>query len=424
MRQGDVAPFTAEVRDGSRNLIDTAAVSWSVVPQTGGLISSDGSFVAYAPGSVSVVASADSSADTAVVVVSARGLAGSFTVVGSAAPASRFTSDLWVHGTVAYTGSWGARTDGGSLVWGNTLFVWDIRDSANPTLSDSVLVDAATVNDVKVRADGVLAVITHEGSRDSQNGITLLDLSDQLQPMVISRFTDGLESGVHNVWVQGDYVYAVADSLRVIDISDPQSPQLAASYLGGPSFLHDVYVRNGLAFLSHWNDGLIILDVGSGVAGGSPQAPVEIGRVAMGSGQTHNAWYWPQAGYVFVGEEDFQTPGIMHVLDVSDLSKPMEVAWFEVSGSSPPHNFWLDEVNGVLYAAWYSEGLRAVDVTGRLLGSLDRQGREIASLKYGGAGSCPGDQSSATCTWAPQLHNGLIYLSDMNTGLWVVRLED
>ena len=33
---------------------------------------------------------------------------------------------------------------------------------------------------------------------------------------------------------------------------------------------HDVYVRDGLAFLSHWDAGLIILDVGNGMAGGSP----------------------------------------------------------------------------------------------------------------------------------------------------------
>ena len=31
--------------------------------------------------------------------------------------------------------------------------------------------------------------------------------------------------------------------------------------------------------------------------------------------------------------------------------------------------------------------------------------------------SAPGD----TRTWAPQLHNGLIYLSDINRGVWVLR---
>jgi hypothetical protein len=103
-----------------------------------------------------------------------------------------------------------------------------------------------------------------------------------------------------------------------------------------------VYVRDGLAFLSHWNPGMVILDVGHGIAGGSPVNPVEVSRIPDLQGQTHNAWYWPEAGYVFVGEEDFSTPGIMQVVDVRNLREPRVAATYSVPGQ-PPHNFWLDE---------------------------------------------------------------------------------
>jgi len=46
------------------------------------------------------------------------------------------------------------------------------------------------------------------------------------------------------------------------------------------------------------------------------------------------------------------------------------------------------------------------------MGNLDRQGREIASLQYDGA---------STFTLVPQLHNGYIYLSDLNSGVWVLQ---
>jgi hypothetical protein len=175
-------------------------------------------------------------------------------------------------------------------------------------------------------------------------------------------------------------------------------------------------VRDGLAFLSHWNAGLVILDVGHGVRGGSPAAPVEVARLANLAGQTHNAWYWPEAGYVFVGEEDMETPGRMHVVDVRNLSAPREVATFAVPGQTP-HNFWLDEEGAILYLAWYGNGIRALDVSGELLGELDRQGREIAWLRYdGGNGTCDLGGTS-TCTWAPQLHRGFLWVSDMNQGL-------
>ncbi len=61
--------------------------------------------------------------------------------------------------------------------------------------------------------------------------------------------------------------------------------------------------------------------------------------------------------------------------------------------------------------------MRALDVSGELMGALERQGREIASIQYGTGTGCFG--SSETCTWAPQLHNGLVFVSDLNSGLWV-----
>ena len=339
---------------------------------------------------------------------------GLLTVVGHGnLPAGQWTSDLWVHGTVAYTGT----IDIGTGIPGNTMWAWDVSNPATPVRSASVVVDARTVNDVKIRADGTLGLITHEGSNDGLNGVTLIDLSNPLQPSVISRTTTSLEAGVHNAWIEGDYAYLAVDGasassgLRVLDISDPANPQVVASFYGGSSFLHDVYLRNGLAFLSHWDAGLIILDVGNGVAGSSPTNPVLVGRVQTVGGQTHNAWYWPAAGYVFVGEESSR-PGVVHVVDVSDLSNPEEVATFGVSGDTP-HNFWLDEARGILYVAWYSRGLRAIDVGGELLGPLETQGREVGSIEYSGT----------TFSWAPQLHGGLVYVSDIISGLWILRPE-
>ncbi len=346
-----------------------------------------------------------------------------FSVVGRGEVTSQFTSDLWVHGQTAYTGTWSVRGTNGQ---GNTLHAWDVSDPGNLVLTRSLAVDARTVNDIKVRSDGTLAVITHEGSADIRNGITLLDLADPARPSPIARFTTSLETGVHNAWIEGDYVYLVVDGisatsgLRILDVSDPTNPLVVANFYAGSSFLHDVYVRDGLAFLAHWDAGLVILDVGNGISGGSPDNPVEVSRVRTAGGQTHNAWYWPDAGYVFVGEEDFGTPGIMHVVDVRDLFNPVEVATFRVAGQTP-HNFWLDEEQGILYLAWYGNGIRALDVTGELLGELDRQGREIAGYRYTASGLCPG--TNATCTWAPQLHNGLVYLADMNSGLWILRPE-
>lgn len=421
LRQGDVVTYVAGVRDALGEPV-AAAVEWSVVPASAGLVTSEGQFVAYDPGTLRIVARSGPLADTVQVAVTGRGLTGAFHQVGAGVVTARFTSDLWVANGAAYTGTWSVRTVNGVSSPGNTLYVWDVGDPANPVMTDSVVVDARVVNDVKIAPNGAVAVLTHEGSSDGLNGVTLLDLADPLHPTVVSRFTNSLTHGVHNVWLEDDYLFvavdgaSASDGLRIVDITDPSNPTIAADFYAGSSLLHDVYVRDGLAFLSHWDAGLVILDVGNGVRGGTADGPVEVGRVETDGGDTHNAWYWPGGGYVFVGEEDFNTPGGVHVVDVRDLAAPVEVASLTLSGS-PPHNFWVDEARAILYVGWYGLGLVAVDVSGTLMGDLGRQGRIFTALQYGGAGACPSNGGSATCSWAPQLEGGLVYVSDMNRGL-------
>jgi len=140
-------------------------------------------------------------------------------------------------------------------------------------------------------------------------------------------------------------------------------------------------------------------------------------------GQTHNAWYWPVAGYVFVGEESSR-PGVVHVVDVSDLSNPVEVATFGVSGHTA-HNFSMDEARGILYVTWLGGGLKAIDVSGDLVGRLDTQGREIGYTGQAMGTICPIANlcRPGTLSWGVQLHDGLVYVSDVNSGLWIFRPE-
>ncbi len=434
IRQGDVVRYSAQVRNEAGAVVPDARVSWSVRPADAGLLDANGRFVAYAAGDLRIVATADLRAggrvrrDSAVawVVVDARGISQSLRVLGTGAVVDRRTSDLWVHGDHAYTGTWNDRPASGMRT-GNVLYAWKLDANGLPTLTDSIVVSARTVNDVKIRADGRLGVLTHEGDPSRRNGVTFFDLADPARPRVVSRFTTGLATGVHNAWLDGDHAYLAltpwGSGLRVLDVSDPKAPRMVGSYYAGRSFLHDVHVRDGIAFLSHWDAGLVVLDVGGGTAGGSPSRPVELSRVDLG-GLTHNVWYWPDAEYAFVGDEKFGyssgANGMLRVLDVSDLSRPRQVATYGVPGASS-HNYWLDEDEEILYLAWYEKGVRALDVGGELVGELDRQGREVGFLRYGAdTTSCWSGPAGATCTFSPQLHGGKLYLSDMKHGLVVL----
>lgn len=362
-----------------------------------------------------------------------------FLVVGRGPVTQTYSSDLWVFQGVdgkdyAYTGTWG----GCVACYGDRLYVWDVTSRSSPVLTDSVMVDARVVNDVKVNAAGTVAVMTREGASTRRNGIVVLDLADPAHPTVASEFTESLTGGVHNTFIDGDIVYAVhngTQSLHAIDISDPAVPSRLGEYRlpGATSILHDVWVDDGIAYLSYWNDGLVILDVGNGIAGGSPSTPQLVSRFTyrtqvngMLFGNTHVALpYTNDAGnrYVFVGDEIFLSDGVqrepagyIHVLDVSDIRNPVEVAKYDVANAGA-HNVWAHD--DILYVAYYDGGLRAVDIAGTLEGDLIEAGREIGALSTtDGDGFIP----DRAFTWGPQYFEGYVFASDHHSGLWVTEL--
>jgi hypothetical protein len=121
--------------------------------------------------------------------------------------------------------------------------------------------------------------------------------------------------------------------------------------------------------------------------------------------------------YLFVGQEGpavigSRASGDIHVVDVSDLTQPREVAFFHINGAGT-HNFWMDEQKQILYAAYYNGGVVALDVSGTLIGDLS--GRLLAQVKPGGTGN--------TFTWGVQLANGFLYAIDMLSGLWQLTTE-
>ena len=194
------------------------------------------------------------------------------------------------------------------------------------------------------------------------------------------------------MWIEGDLVYAVhngTSDIHIIDISDPANPDEVGRW-GMPESdhksLHDVIVQDGYAYLSYWDDGAVMLDVGAGTHGGTPTEPTLVSRYRYPVGNTHTAW---RAGrYLFVGDEIFpqvwdadapiEARGYIHVLDMQDPDNPVEVARYEVPEAGA-HNIWVE--GDRLYVGYYQAGLRVVDISGELRGDLYRQGREIAILK-------------------------------------------
>jgi hypothetical protein len=439
-RTGDVVRFEITARDANGQAVEDAALSYGVqaIPAAespGGSLYDDGAFVAEAAGSYRVFVSAGTATASAVVEATPRPKPTPVELTGRGGNPQSESSDLWVFTGVngrdyAYLGT---MPTGG----GERMYVWDVTDPADLVLSDSVAIDARRVNDVKVNDDATWAIVTREQNSARGNGIVVLDLSDPAHPTVLSELTENLTAGVHNVWINGDIVYAVNDgtnALHIIDLSDPASPAHVGIWDVRPGeddkTLHDVWAQDGLAYLSYWDDGLVILDIGAGIKGGTPTEPQFVSqykyRVDHGEeyGNTHTAFRY--GDYVFVGDEIFGCSacingprGYIHVIDVSDIENPFEVAKYEVPEAGA-HNVWVED--DILYVAYYQAGLRIVDISGELRGDLYRQGREIGSYHTAGdeEDSYTPNQAFA---WGPHPFKGNVFVSDNSSGLWVLHHE-
>lgn len=441
---GEVVHFRARALDAEGREITGVPIRFTtggrvhpavVAAGASATVDEDGSFLAERSGVYSVVATVGTTSATEVISVRSRASGGKFEVLGQAPVRDRHTSDFWVWSgedgrDYAITGTWGS--DG-------SAYIWDVTNPAKMRMIDRVRVDARTVNDVKVSADGRIAVIGREGASNRRNGIVILDVSDPRSGVeVLSEFDQQLSGGVHNLFLYEDHAYVINNGRRfdVINIENPTKPRRVGHYQldTAGNAIHDIWVVEGVAFTSNWKDGVVALDVGGGGIGGSPKQPKILGRYSYPNGWNHSAFPYrsPSTGkfYVFAGDEAFpyarlqtgkgaapnRAAGWIHIIEWESWDSPREVARYQVPEAGS-HNFWIED--DVLYAAFYNGGLRAVDVSGELRGDLYRQGREIAFWK---PQDPDGFVPNTAFSWGAQLHGGTVYVSDWNSGLWALRL--
>jgi hypothetical protein len=451
IRTGDVVHLKANVRRANGSPVADAPVTWSYVYTPDDTIAAPGAtgvvdrglFTAETPGRYTLLASVGSVSGRAVVQVTPRDARRRINITGRGTVNNVHTSDFWPwtgrNGRdYALVGTWGG--DG----W---AYVFDITDLANPVRSDSVKIDARTINDVTVSPDGRYGVLSREGASNRINGVVILDLADPAHPVVASSFDEQLTGGVHNMFATNDYLFAISggDKYVIVDVRDLRHPKYVSEYDHPNSRVHDVWVRNGIAYSSEWGTGVVAVDVGNGKWGGTIEHPKLIGTYATTSGATHEIYPYIQQStgktYLFLGDEIMSrqgrvwegtnyfgamttrggiaqtSAGYTHIVDFTDPEHPVNVAKYhqEEFGS---HDIIVED--DVLYQAYYDGGVRIVDVSGELVGNLAEQRREIAVFK-------PYDPQGFTAN-APFVMNampwkGHILFTDFNSGLWAAQLE-
>lgn len=283
----------------------------------------------------------------------------------------------------------------------------DVRDPRSPRLVGDLPAPPNTHGHKTQIVDDVLVVNRErlppvQGGREDipwTAGIEVFDVSDPTAPAPLSRWLCG-GRGVHRMtyWSR-PYVYASAgwpdqqwESLAVIDLSDPRSPQQVGSWaLPGMRLdeadvrswgehekvtLHHGIPRGDRLYCGLWDAGMAILDISD------PTRPGLVSQLQFEGGRnTHSVCPLPGRELLAVTDEctvtelgDYRFQ--VRLVDVSDERAPRVVSelpvpegdFAELPGRFGPHNVHeprpgtLQDGN-TLYVTYFNAGLRVYDVS-------------------------------------------------------------
>ena len=210
-------------------------------------------------------------------------------------------------------------------------------------------------------------------------GLVIMDLSSL--PLEVTYEKDESDFiRAHNIFVDtlnarlyvvGSNTGAQRDGIILYDISDPGSPVLEASVSlagvqDGPEsgYVHDVYVRDNIAYCSHGNSGYWVWDFSQVTSSSTP--PELLGGIdPAGSGYNHSSWLTGDGNYSYWCEE---TRGRkIHVADVSDLEQiSVELQFSDplIPGDAAnhiAHNPFIRDT--LLYISYYEDGVQIYNIS-------------------------------------------------------------
>jgi choice-of-anchor B domain-containing protein len=328
----------------------------------------------------------------------------------------------WNDPGLPYSGSWKYSACWGYIAPDGTEYallgtytgtaIIEITDSLNPVLRAFIPGPNSGWREMKTYRH--FAYIVTESS-DTLNGagVQIVDLSglpsaaSLVKTFIWTHPSTGQRiSRAHSVSVSGNHLYLNGgnfNGVRILDISNPANPVQAGHYAG--PYVHDSHIRNDTIYASAINSGggVDIIDARN------KANPTRVKFLQYPGSGTHNAWTLMNSRYLLTTDEIGTTSKSLKVWDLLDIQNPTMIA--EVYRSTAiVHNVFVK--GNLAYVAWYGDGLRVLDFS-----------NPASPQEVGYYDSYPGNAFDYVGNWGadPYFPSGKVIMSDMQTGLYVVR---
>jgi choice-of-anchor B domain-containing protein len=231
-----------------------------------------------------------------------------------------------------------------------SFLVADVSDVHNPVVIAEVAGEGF-VKDVKI-GDGLLYVNDEAGTY----GGRIFDFANPAEPVRLSRIGSPITS-VHNLYYYEQHLYMTDNNsggIRIVDVSDPTNPRLAANWYPPSSVVHDQVVIDDKLYAAWWS-GFSVTDVSD------PTSPKDliIHRYDGFATDCHNVWPTEDGTHVITTDET--GGGHIRIWDISDADDVVQVAeWW----TDPAHIVHNAHVRGdYVFISYYVDGMRVLDIS-------------------------------------------------------------
>ena len=250
------------------------------------------------------------------------------------------------------------------------LHIVDLATPTNPTFAGCYDGDGYTHDTQCVVYAGVdQAYVGRELCFSSnEDTLTIVDVTDKVAPILVSRTGYPGASYTHQGWLTEDHRFFLLDDeldelrhghdtrTRVFDLTSLAAPTLSGAYDSGvPATDHNMYVVGDHAFQANYRSGLRVLDVSSPLGGNLARIGYFDVYPGDDDGGFNGAWsvypYFPSGNVVVSGIEQglfVLRPRFCPAIAIAPRSLPAAivstpyVATLGASGGAPPYLFAID----------------------------------------------------------------------------------
>lgn len=315
------------------------------------------------------------------------------------------------HPTLDYADVWGYSANGREYalmgISGGTSII-DVTNPSSPVEVDVIPGPPAPPyewRDIKTYLN--YAYVISEGT-GSGAGVQIIDLSHLPDSATLVNTYNTTLTKAHNIFIADGYAYVVGTSsggMHILDLSDPVNP-VQTSYYSTSGYIHDVYVWNDTAYVSSANT-YDLVDVSNKF---NPQL-VSVSATLPGI-YAHSGWLTEDKRY-FIACEEFNVRDIT-VWDLQDRSSwDLVVPNWQIAASSPVHNIFV--LGDYAHISYYTSGYVVLNISDptnpQVAGQYDTYPANNSG-SYAGAWGC-----------YPYLPSGNIIVSDMQTGLYILKFN-